>query len=100
MVQISFEARMADLEQLQGPPDLILEEAAKIIGIDLTETIHQSSHIPLYNTKPVTQGFKEQWILRWLLKKIGVSDSKPKNANSDSQQRCGTLNPQPRFLGL
>ncbi|KAJ9603085.1 hypothetical protein H2200_012380 [Cladophialophora chaetospira] len=86
MAHMSFEARMADLERLQGPPDAVLDEAAKIIGIDLEKTIHLSFARPLYKTNLGLHGYKEQWILRWLLKKLGVSDSKSKGVNGKSQQ--------------
>ena len=100
MSQMSFETRLAALERMQGPPDAVLEEAAKIVGIDLGRTIHQSFLKPLYTTEVGAQGFKEQWILRWLLKRLGVSDSKSKSAGGDPQPRCGPRIPNVKLYDL
>jgi hypothetical protein len=91
MAKMSFEARMADLERMQGPAEVALEEAAKILGIDLEKSIQRSSVEPLYKTTLTSQGYKEQWVLRWLLKKLklGVPDAKSKIAAGESQTRYG-----------
>ena len=83
---------MADLEKLQGPPEVILEEAAKILGLNLERTSARCSAEFVYKDTPRSHGFKEQWVLRWLLKKLGVSDSKSKTGPEqarDSRRRYG-----------
>src|ERR1700742_5092390 len=94
MAKMSFEARMADLERLQGPPDAVLEEAASTLGIDLEKSIRLSFVAPLYKPAISSQGFREQWVLRWLLKKLGVSDSKSKGPAGASRRRCGIRSPK------
>jgi hypothetical protein len=89
MAKATFEASMAALEQLQAPPAEILEEAAKILNIDLGHTLRRSSTEILFQGRPRSQGFKEQWVLRWLLKKLNASDSKVNHPAADqSQGRC------------
>ena len=80
---------MANLEQLQAPSAVILEDAAKILSIDLGGPVRKSMTELLYQRSSRSQGFKEQWMLRWLLKKLGVSDSKSKASASDLHERCG-----------
>ncbi|KIW93673.1 uncharacterized protein Z519_06278 [Cladophialophora bantiana CBS 173.52] len=80
MAKKSFEARMADLEKAQGVPEKIVEEAASILGLDLEATIARCAIEPLYKASSDSHGFKEQWVLRWLLKKLAVTD-KSKNGN-------------------
>ncbi|EXJ57840.1 uncharacterized protein A1O5_12398 [Cladophialophora psammophila CBS 110553] len=83
---------MADLEKAQGVPEKILEEAASVLGLDLEATIARCALEPLYKASSETHGFKEQWVLRWLLKKLAVAD-KSKNGEGkvgDSQRRCDT----------
>ncbi|OQU99779.1 hypothetical protein CLAIMM_05362 [Cladophialophora immunda] len=74
MARESFEARMAGLEKAKGPPEKILDEAASILELNLETTIARCATDPLYKTSPHSHGFKEQWVLRWLLKKLGVED--------------------------
>ncbi|ETI20067.1 hypothetical protein G647_08101 [Cladophialophora carrionii CBS 160.54] len=88
MVWVSFEASMADLERMQGPAEVVLDEAAKILGIDLEQTIQRSFVGPFSKTTFGSQGFKEQWVLRWLLRKLklGVPDSKSNGAAEEAQR--------------
>ncbi|OAP55498.1 hypothetical protein AYL99_10471 [Fonsecaea erecta] len=74
MAKDSFEARMAGLEKAKGPPEKILEEAARILELDLETTLTRCATEPLYIAFPKSHGFKEQWVLRWLLKKLGALD--------------------------
>ena len=89
MAKWSFEARVAELEQIQEQRSTVLEKAAIILGINLKDTIERSTNELVYNSNPRSQRFKEQWILRWLLKTAGITDSKTKTAASDLQQRYG-----------
>ena len=66
----SFEAAIADLERTTGPSEVLSEAAAKCLGIDLEGYIGRSSVEVLSRTALTNSGFKEQWVLRWLLKKV------------------------------
>lgn len=80
MAKPSFEAGIADLERSNAAPGLQLEKAAGLIGIDLEQDIQQSSRGVRYKHETTSCGFKEQWLLRWLLKKMSLPPSK---GNSD-----------------
>jgi hypothetical protein len=66
----SFEAAIADLEKTTGSPEALSKAAAKCLGIDLEEYIGHSPVAVLSRTALTNSGFKEQWVLRWLLKKL------------------------------
>ncbi|KAK7897162.1 hypothetical protein LTR67_005051 [Exophiala xenobiotica] len=66
----SFEAAIADLEKSTGSPEALSIAAAKCLGIDLEEYIGHSPVAVLSRTALTNSGFKEQWVLRWLLKKL------------------------------
>ena len=70
---------MANLEKMQGPPAALLEAAAQILGLNLVNLTSACSHETIYKKAPRSHGFKEQWVLRWLLRTLGVSDAKSKN---------------------
>ncbi|KIV84057.1 hypothetical protein PV11_06031 [Exophiala sideris] len=70
MAEKSFEAAIADLERADGPPETLLEAAAKTLRLNLEETIERASLEVRFQTSPQSYGFKEQWLLRWLLKKL------------------------------
>jgi hypothetical protein len=76
-----FEANMAKLESLQGSNRDILEAAAKILGYNLAATTAQCETDNLFAKRPQSHGFKEQWVLRWLLKRLGTTPE-PKSAVS------------------
>jgi hypothetical protein len=76
----SFEAKMAELESLQGSTSDILEAAARILGYDLARTTAQCQTHNFLAQRPQSHGFKEQWVLRWLLKRLGTPE--PKSAVS------------------
>ncbi|KAH0848740.1 hypothetical protein AYO21_07838 [Fonsecaea monophora] len=95
MAKESFEAQMAGLEKAQGQPEKILEEAASILGLDLEATIAQGATDPIFEASPASHGFKEQWVLRWLLKRLGALD-KAKNGESKigASQKSFILSPK------
>lgn len=70
MAKSTFEAGILDLEKTDAIPILVLEKAAKLIGIDLEQAIQQSPQEVRYKRESGSYGFKEQWLLRWLLKKL------------------------------
>jgi hypothetical protein len=80
MAKSSFEAGIADLEKTNATPVLQIEKAARLIGIDLAQIIQQSPHEVRYKYESGSCGFKEQWLLRWLLKKLSFPTPKE---NSD-----------------
>ena len=76
MVRTSFEAAIDRLERANGGPDSVSNEAARIVGADLEENIERCNVEVRYRSSPLSHGFKEQWLLRWLLKKLTISDFK------------------------
>ncbi|KAI1613154.1 Urb2/Npa2 family-domain-containing protein [Exophiala viscosa] len=87
MSQKSFEAAIADLERADGPPETVLEAAAKTLRLNLEETIERSSLEVRFRSTPQSYGFKEQWLLRWLLKKLGsASTTQAKNDGQDIER--------------
>ncbi|OAL20250.1 hypothetical protein AYO22_08962 [Fonsecaea multimorphosa] len=90
---------MAGLEKAKAPPEQILEEAASILGLHLEATIARCSTDSLYTAFPNSHGFKEQWVLRWLLKKLGALEK-----SSDRQRKVGasqrSLMVSPKFWSL
>lgn len=76
MEKLSFEAGIADLEKADATPVLQIANAARLIGVDLEQNIEQSSHAVRYKCDSGSCGFKEQWLLRWLLKKLSFHTSK------------------------
>jgi hypothetical protein len=78
---------MADLDRMQGSPTVVLQEAAAVLRLNLKDAIQRSSTEALYRSSPRPQDFKEQWMLRWLLKRLGVADSKTKNVKEALQRR-------------
>ncbi|KIV97171.1 hypothetical protein PV10_00953 [Exophiala mesophila] len=67
-----FEVAIADLEKSNQQPDLLLNKAAKLINVNLQRHVSSCTANVLYQTDAVSAGFKEQWLLRWLLKKLTV----------------------------
>ncbi|EXJ77138.1 hypothetical protein A1O3_10296 [Capronia epimyces CBS 606.96] len=80
MAKRSFEAAIADLEQTNGSAEEVLLAAADILGLRLQENIDASSTDVKFKTSSHSPGFKEQWLLRWLLKNLNASDSKGKTS--------------------
>ncbi|KAJ9630055.1 hypothetical protein H2204_008710 [Knufia peltigerae] len=70
MSKPNFESAIAGLEKSTGPPESALATAASTLSIDLEDSIAASSERPLLRNASGSTGFKEQWILRWLLKKL------------------------------
>ena len=67
-----FEVAIADLEKSNQQPDILLNKAAKLINVNLQRHISSCADNVLYQSDAVSAGFKEQWLLRWLLKKLTV----------------------------
>ena len=78
MEKTSSEAAIARLEKADGSPESVSNEAAKIVAVDLEQNIERCNIEVRYKSSPHPHGFKEQWLLRWLLKKLTTSDSKGK----------------------
>lgn len=76
MAKSTFEAGILDLEKTDAKPILVIEKAAKLIGIDLEQNIQQSAQEVRYKREGGSYGFKEQWLLRWLLKKLSLPATK------------------------
>ncbi|KIX05514.1 uncharacterized protein Z518_06386 [Rhinocladiella mackenziei CBS 650.93] len=93
MAKKSFEAAIADLERTNGPPTADLETAAKILGINLEENVQHCSVDVKFKALPVSNGFKEQWLLRWLLRKLNVSDSKTRGEKIGNIEKSLALCP-------
>lgn len=92
MARMSFEARIADLERIDRPPEAVVEAAANILGFSLEGNKERDLVEPRHSTSPHSGGFKEQWVLRWFLKKLGGSSSKDgKEKTGNSRQRYGML---------
>ncbi|KIW13892.1 hypothetical protein PV08_06673 [Exophiala spinifera] len=73
MSKTNFESAIAALERTAGPPESLLAAAASTLGIDLEASIASSSEklLPRAASDSTERtGFKEQWVLRWLLKKL------------------------------
>lgn len=80
MEQQPFEAAIADLERTKGPAEDVLAKAANILGINLQENIDVSSTEVRFKSPSQSPGFKEQWLLRWLLKNLNASGSKDRTS--------------------
>jgi len=76
MAKSSFEAGIADLERSNDEPVLQIASAARLIAIDLEQNTRQARHEVRYRHEPTSCGFKEQWLLRWLLKKLSLPPAK------------------------
>ncbi|KAK5063036.1 hypothetical protein LTR84_005112 [Exophiala bonariae] len=76
MMISTFEVGITDLEKTDATPVLLVEKAANLLGINLEQNIQKSSHVVRYKSEPGSHGFKEQWLLRWLLKKLTFPASK------------------------
>jgi hypothetical protein len=76
MVISTFEVGITDLEKTDAIPVLLVEKAANLLGINLEQNIQKSTHVVRYKSEPGSHGFKEQWLLRWLLKKLTFPASK------------------------
>ncbi|KAG9776014.1 hypothetical protein KCU88_g5023, partial [Aureobasidium melanogenum] len=83
MAPQSFEAAIAGLDRASGPPEKILQQAAQILGLDLAENLTTSSKEVRFKTTARSPGFKEQWLLRWLLKNLNASDAKGEGSKSE-----------------
>lgn len=83
----SFEAKIAELETTKGPPKVVLGAAATILGVDLEEDIARSRVQSRYKCSSDSYGFKEQWLLRWLLKTLNASSPKSGNETNTSPRR-------------
>lgn len=87
-VKLSQQA-LLDLERSKTPPVELLEEAAQIVGVDYT---HLQSAFIAPDQAPKTAVHtghtvpKEEWVLRWLLKRTGLwtAGSKVKISNDES----------------
>lgn len=67
-----FQVAIADLEKSHQHPDILLDKAAKLINVNLQQQVSSCSEHVQYQHDAVSAGFKEQWLLRWLLKKLTV----------------------------
>ncbi|EHY53606.1 hypothetical protein ABEF92_004908 [Exophiala dermatitidis] len=83
MAPQSFEATIAGLDRASGPPEKILQQAAQILGLDLADNLTTSSKEVRFKTTARSPGFKEQWLLRWLLKNLNASDAKGEGSKSE-----------------
>ena len=87
VVQLSQQA-LLDLERSKVPPVELLNEVAQILGVNYGH-IHSTFFGPDREKKPRVPAAscapKEEWILRWLLKRTGLSSagSKTKVSNED-----------------
>ncbi|EXJ83226.1 hypothetical protein A1O1_06845 [Capronia coronata CBS 617.96] len=89
MAKRSFEAAIADLERTNGPPEEILTKAADILGLNLQEYLETCCTEVRFKTTSQSPGFKERWLLRWLLKNLNTSDPKggaPKTVRNNAQK--------------
>ncbi|KAL2436212.1 hypothetical protein ABEF95_005633 [Exophiala dermatitidis] len=94
MAPQSFEAAIAGLDRASGPPEKILQQAAQILGFDLAENLTTSSKEVRFKTTARSPGFKEQWLLRWLLKNLNASDPKGEGLKTER------FVPLPQFWSL
>ncbi|KAK4942164.1 hypothetical protein LTR10_018056 [Elasticomyces elasticus] len=97
MAEKSFEAAIADLERADGPPETLLEAAAKTLRLNLEETIERASLEVRFQTSPQSYGFKEQWLLRWLLKKLTTAPTAQAKDGGHSIERYSVC---PQFWAL
>ena len=75
---------LLNLERSQVPPVELLDEAARIIGVSVGEIQRSiSDHEGTLSAQSHASQFapKEEWVLRWLLKKI-------KNSKTVSRADC------------
>lgn len=96
----SFEAAIADLEKADGRPEELLEAAAKTLGLNLQKTIERSSLEVRFRSTPQSYGFKEQWLLRWLIKKLtSAANAQAKDAG-ENIERYSTFQPLLRWASI
>jgi len=92
MAKGTFEEKLTELERATAKlsPAAIIEQAAKIVDIDVEECLTLCVADVYRLRAPVSaSSFREQWLLRWLLKKLGIPTSKPpEQPTADPEQRC------------
>lgn len=76
MVKSTFEEGIVDLEKTDAKPVLLVERAANLLAFNLRQNIERDAHVVRYKSEPRSHGFKEQWLLRWLLKRLNFPPSK------------------------
>lgn len=66
---------LLQLEKGTASPATQLNEAAQIIGLDLTLCASHPEAFPRASTVPENPAPKEEWVLRWLLKKLKTEEN-------------------------
>jgi hypothetical protein len=76
MMKRPFETSIAELDSTNASPEALSLAAAGLLGINLEERIEQPFVKVIHRHEPESHGLKEQYLLRWLLKKLNVLESK------------------------
>jgi hypothetical protein len=79
----SFEVAIADLEKADILPSTSLDNAARLVKFDTEQAIEQCKKQILYGQAAPSLGLKEQWLLRWLLRKLNNSATDSKDNTVD-----------------